>query len=91
VQIKGIAHITGGGFDNLNRILPEGLSVEWKDNMLRPFVFDIFEKDGNISKEEMKSVFNNGIGMCIVVDSKETGKVFSQKISRPAFIAGNIA
>ena len=90
VQIKGIAHITGGGFDNVNRILPEGLSVEWKNNMLRPFVFDIFQKDGNLSDEEMTSVFNNGIGMCIVVDPKETGKVFSQKISRPAFIAGGI-
>ena len=90
VQIKGIAHITGGGFSNVNRILPEGLSVEWKDNMLRPFIFDIFQKDGNISDEEMTEVFNNGIGMCIIVDSKEVGKVFSQKISRPAFIAGSI-
>ena len=90
VQIKGIAHITGGGFSNVNRILPEGLSVQWKDNMLRPFIFDIFQKDGNISNEEMTQVFNNGIGMCIIVDGKEVGKVFSQKISRPAFIAGNI-
>jgi len=90
VQIKGIAHITGGGFSNVNRILPEGLSVEWKDNMLRPFIFDIFQKDGNISDEEMTEVFNNGIGMCIIVDSKEVGKVFSQKICRPAFIAGSI-
>jgi phosphoribosylformylglycinamidine cyclo-ligase len=90
VQIKGIAHITGGGFSNVNRILPEGLSVEWKDNMLRPFIFDIFQKDGNISDEEITQVFNNGIGMCIIVDSKEVGKVFSQKISRPAFIAGSI-
>jgi len=90
VQIKGIAHITGGGFSNVNRILPEGLSVEWKDNMLRPFIFDIFQKDGNTSDEEMTQVFNNGIGMCIIVDGKEVGKVFSQKISRPAFIAGSI-
>ena len=90
VQIKGIAHITGGGFSNVNRILPEGLSVEWKDNILRPFIFDIFQKDGNISDEEITQVFNNGIGMCIIVDSKEVGKVFSQKISRPAFIAGSI-
>ena len=90
VQIKGIADIAGGGFSNVNRILPEGLSVEWKDNMLRPFIFDIFQKDGNISDEEITQVFNNGIGMCIIVDSKEVGKVFSQKISRPAFIAGSI-
>jgi len=90
VQIKGIAHITGGGLSNLDRILPDGLSVEWKSEINRPFVFDMFQKDGNISEEEMNQVFNNGIGMCLVVDPKEVNKVFLQKISRPVIISGNI-
>lgn len=90
VQIKGIAHITGGGLSNLDRILPEGMSVEWKSEINRPFVFDIFQKDGDISDEEMSQVFNNGIGMCLVVDPKEVNKVFLQKISRPVIISGNI-
>jgi len=90
VQIKGIAHITGGGLSNLDRILPEGMSVEWKSEINRPFVFDMFQKDGNISEEEMNQVFNNGIGMCLVVDPKEVNKVFLQKISRPVIISGNI-
>ena len=90
VQIKGIAHITGGGLSNLDRILPDGLSVEWKGTINRPFVFDVFQKDGNISDEEMSQVFNNGIGMCLVVDPKEVNKVFLQKISRPVIISGNI-
>ena len=90
VQIKGIAHITGGGLFNLNRILPEGVSVEWKSEINLPFVFDIFQKDGNISDEEMTRVFNGGIGMCLVVEPKEVNKVFSGKIARPLIVAGNI-
>ena len=90
VEIKGIAHITGGGLSNLDRILPDGMAVEWRNEVSRPFVLDIFQKDGNISEEEMAQVFNNGIGMCIVVDPKETSKVFSQKIARPIIINGSI-
>lgn len=90
VEIKGIAHITGGGLSNLDRILPDGMAVEWRNEVSRPFVLDIFQKDGNISEEEMVQVFNNGIGMCIVVDPKETSKVFSQKIARPIIINGSI-
>ena len=90
IIIKGIAHITGGGLSNLNRILPEGLKPSWKDNITRPFVFDIFQKDGDISDEEMNQVFNNGIGLCLVVDPKDVGKVFAEKISRPAVVAGII-
>ena len=90
VQIKGIAHITGGGLFNLNRILPEGVSVQWKSEINLPFVFDIFQKDGNISDEEMTRVFNGGIGMCLVVEPKEVNKVFSGKIARPLIVAGNI-
>jgi phosphoribosylformylglycinamidine cyclo-ligase len=90
IIIKGIAHITGGGLSNLNRILPEGLEPKWKDNITRPFVFDIFQKDGDISNEEMSKVFNNGLGLCLVVDPKDVGKVFAEKISRPAIVAGTI-
>ena len=90
VNIKGIAHITGGGLSNLDRILPEGLSVEWRNEINKPFVFDLIQKDGNISDEEMVRVFNGGIGMCLVVEPKEVVKVFSKKISRPLLSVGNI-
>lgn len=90
VNIKGIAHITGGGLSNLNRILPEGLSVDWKGKINKPFILDIFQKDGNISDEEMARVFNGGIGMCLVVEAKEVNKVFSGKIARPLIAVGNI-
>ena len=90
VNIHGIAHITGGGLSNLDRILPQYLKVKWKDDITKPFVFDLFQKDGNISDEEMKKVFNNGLGLCMVVDPKEVNKVFLQKINRPAMIVGHI-
>ena len=90
VNIKGIAHITGGGLSNLDRILPEGLSVDWKTEINKPFILDIFQKDGNISDEEMVRVFNAGIGLCLVVEPKEVNKVFSEKIARPLIAAGTI-
>ena len=60
VKIKGIAHITGGGLSNLDRVLPQGLSPVWEIKNKRPFVLDIFQQDGNISEAEMAQVFNEG-------------------------------
>jgi len=90
VNIKGIAHITGGGLSNLDRILPKDLSVDWKTEINKPFILDIFQKDGDISDEEMVRVFNAGIGLCLVVEPKEVNKVFSEKIARPLIAAGTI-
>lgn len=77
-KIKGVAHITGGGYSNLNRILPQGLDVEWQDDIPRPAIFDLIQQWGEVSDEEMKSVFNNGVGMCMVVSSDEKEKIASE-------------
>jgi phosphoribosylformylglycinamidine cyclo-ligase len=67
--ILGMAHITGGGLpENLPRCLPEGLTVDvdysaWE----RPEIFKNIAKHGNVSEEEMRNVFNLGIGFCLVV------------------------
>jgi len=74
-NIKGIAHITGGGLSNLDRILPEGLTAEWNLDIPRPFVFDLFQMTTKITAEEMRTVFNNGIGMCLVVSPEEKEKI----------------
>ena len=67
--IFGMAHITGGGIpENLPRCFPEGLKPKVDYNSWeRPEIFNVIQKAGEIEEEEMKKVFNLGIGFCIVV------------------------
>ena len=69
IPILGMAHITGGGLvENLPRCLPEGLSVEVDYNAWTlPDIFKKIQKAGEIEEDEMKRIFNMGIGFCIVV------------------------
>ena len=71
VPILGMAHITGGGIpENLPRCLPKdkGLSVNVDYNSWeRPELFDKIQKAGDITEEEMRNVFNLGIGFCLIV------------------------
>ena len=72
VPILGMAHITGGGLpENLPRCLPKGLTVDvdygaWDV----PDMFEIIQNAGNISDNEMRNVFNMGIGFCLVVPAE---------------------
>ncbi len=72
VPIKGLVHITGGGFyENIPRILPENAAVKLiKNSYPIPPIFNVMEKDGGISEREMYTTFNMGIGMMIFI-SKE--------------------
>jgi phosphoribosylformylglycinamidine cyclo-ligase len=72
-NLKGLAHITGGGFiENIPRMLPDGLGVKMKENSWPvPPVFDLISKLGNIESKEMYNVFNMGIGMVIAVSKEE--------------------
>lgn len=77
VDVKGISHITGGGFyENLPRMLPEGLGVEVnKANWEVPEVFTFLQAKGDIPEKDMYGVFNMGVGMVLVVaeeDAKQT-------------------
>ena len=78
--IKGIAHITGGGLiGNVPRMLPDGLMAKidmkaWK----RPEIFDLLQKAGNVPEEEMKNVFNLGVGLVLAVDKKVAEAVLSE-------------
>jgi len=69
VPILGMAHITGGGIpENLPRCLPEGFTVDVDYNSWqRPEIFNKIQQAGEITEEEMRNVFNLGIGFCIVV------------------------
>jgi len=71
--IKGLAHITGGGFlENIPRILPEGVSVEIKRGTWpEPSVFGLMQTIGNVSEPEMFRTFNMGIGMVMICSSSK--------------------
>lgn len=76
VQIHGMAHITGGGMvSNIMRVIPEGLGVDinfsaWE----RPKVFDLVAAAG-VSEEELRRVFNLGIGYVFILDAADLGKL----------------
>ncbi len=69
VPILGMAHITGGGLpENLPRCLPAGLKVDVDyDAWERPELFNKIQEAGDIAENEMRNVFNLGIGFCLVV------------------------
>jgi phosphoribosylformylglycinamidine cyclo-ligase len=72
INIKAIAHITGGGFyDNIERILPNNYRAEIiKKNWNVPSIFKEIRKRAKISDEEMFRTFNMGIGMVIIIEEK---------------------
>jgi phosphoribosylformylglycinamidine cyclo-ligase len=77
--IKGIAHITGGGFlGNIPRILPEAVAahVEKRAWDILP-IFKLIQKEGAIKEAEMYQVFNMGIGITIVCSPRQVAKIVS--------------
>lgn len=76
-SVKGIVHITGGGFyENFPRVLPEGLGVKLdKSSWQVPEIFSFIQKQGNIPEDEMYGIFNMGIGMALFIDEKDEKRV----------------
>jgi len=76
-NIKGLVHITGGGFyDNIPRIIPQACrSVIKKGSWDIPPVFNVIKEIGNVEEKEMFRVFNMGIGMMLIVAEKECQNV----------------
>jgi phosphoribosylformylglycinamidine cyclo-ligase len=77
VNIRGIAHITGGGLEgNVQRLLPEGLGLEILWDSLAPHpMFMIIKEAGGIEEEEMRRTFNLGVGLVFVVDNKVRSEI----------------
>jgi len=69
IDIKGLAHITGGGIvDNVPRVLPENMqAVIQRDTWVLPALFRWLQTQGNVADAEMVRVFNCGIGMVLIV------------------------
>ena len=75
--VKGLAHITGGGFEgNIPRILPQGLTAQIdKDAWTAPPIFKLIRDQGKIKEAEMYQVFNMGIGMVIICSPQRVAEL----------------
>ncbi len=83
VRIKGLSHITGGGFiENIPRMLPEGLGAEiFEGNWEIQPIFRLLEEMGGLDRREMYNIFNMGIGMVAAV-AKEDADAAIRKLSQ---------
>ncbi|MNJ55614.1 Phosphoribosylformylglycinamidine cyclo-ligase [compost metagenome] len=79
VNVKGMAHITGGGFiENIPRVLPENVNVnvEYGSWPVLP-IFSLLQQKGNVSNKDMFTTFNMGIGLVIVVSEQDAKQALS--------------
>ena len=76
VEVKGISHITGGGFyENIPRSIPAGLGAKIEKSAVKVLpIFDLIQKAGNIPERDMFNTFNMGVGMSIVVAEEDAEK-----------------
>jgi phosphoribosylformylglycinamidine cyclo-ligase len=94
LEIKGFSHITGGGIiGNTKRIIPYGLKIEinWSAWEWQP-IFKLIQKAGDITEEEMRDVFNLGIGLITVINQEdvETLLELSKSINEHPIILGRL-
>lgn len=73
VKVKGVSHITGGGFyENMPRSIKDGLGVFIKEKDVKVLpIFDLIEKRGNIDRRDMFNTFNMGVGMSVIVGEND--------------------
>lgn len=94
VKVKGISHITGGGFyENIPRSIPDGLGARISRDAVRVLpIFDLIAKTGNISEHDMFNTFNMGVGMSIVVAAEDAGKALEilRAYGEDAYLIGEI-
>ena len=94
VEVKGISHITGGGFyENIPRSIPEGLTAKIKKSDVRVLpIFKLIEKVGNIPERDMYNTFNMGVGMSVVVDKNDVDKALEilKAHGEDAYVLGEI-
>ncbi len=89
-RVRGIAHITGGGFpENLRRVLPEDLTAVVDTRAWRPLpIFELIQRRGGVAPEEMYEVFNMGIGLVLVVGRDEADDV--RRLVPEALVIGEV-
>ena len=94
VAVKGISHITGGGFyENIPRSIPEGLGARIEKAKIRILpVFDLIAEKGGITERDMFNTYNMGVGMSMVVAADDAGKALTilKENGEDAYIIGEI-
>ena len=94
VKVKGISHITGGGFyENIPRSIPEGLGAKIEKAAVKILpIFDMIAKAGSISERDMFNTYNMGVGMSITVDKTDADKALEvlKANGEDAYIIGEI-
>jgi phosphoribosylformylglycinamidine cyclo-ligase len=94
-SIKGMSHITGGGFiENIPRMLPEGLQAEIQEGSWDiPSIFPALEHYGDIRRSEMYNIFNMGIGFVLAVEEEQAEDIlrFFNEQGEDAFIIGRVS
>jgi len=93
-QIKGLAHITGGGLtENIPRILPAGTGIRIRTGTWPvPPVFNLVQEIGGISEAEMRRTFNMGIGLVAVVTGEEAGPLMAhlKSLGENSYLIGEV-
>jgi len=94
VKVKGISHITGGGFyENIPRSIPDGLGAVIDRASIRILpIFELIAKTGNIPERDMFNTFNMGVGMSIVVSAEDADKALEilRANGEDAYVIGHI-
>lgn len=94
LEVKGISHITGGGFyENIPRSIPDGLGAKIDKTKVKVLpIFNLIAEKGGISERDMFNTFNMGVGMSIVVDKDDAKKALSilSSCGEDAYIIGEI-
>jgi len=92
--INAVSHITGGGFyENIPRMLPEGLTAHVvKDSFNKPAIFDLMKETAKLSERDLYNTFNMGIGLVVAVDKEKADAVVShlKDMGESAYIIGEI-
>ncbi|MDO4301717.1 MAG: phosphoribosylformylglycinamidine cyclo-ligase [Clostridia bacterium] len=94
VDVKGLSHVTGGGFiENIPRMMPEGTKVNIEEGTWEILpIFELLEKKGNVARMSMYNTFNMGIGMVAAVAEKDAEKAVKtlEAMGEKAYIIGNV-
>ena len=95
VKVKGVSHITGGGFyENIPRSIPDGLGAVIDRAAVRILpIFELIQKTGNIPERDMFNTFNMGVGMSVVVPELEADKALAilRANGQDAYVIGHVA